>query len=550
MKKILYIFFIAIAGFACTNLDEEVLDEALGTDLLEEDKAAEGLLAPVYARMHSLLNSGTDYYAVQEVSSDEGILPYRGGRDWYDGGKYIELHQHTWTSNHSGLSYNWEKFNEGASKALLAAKNIAELDADLYATEIAEAKAMYVFYSSYLLDGWGVVLKKAVEDIGNNEVESEALHTSEAFDYLITMLNEAMPDLKTTSELGSGRFTKGAAEALKARLFLNKAVYIDPYAPAHTFAAADMDSVIACCNAVMASSYSLETEDYFKIFNVDNHNHPELIFAMDASLEANGSSRIMYINLSRTIYASPYWENRGAKGSDGIAITSDFYKTWEGNMDDPRFYKEYLPQEETTVKVENYTLNRGILRGQQYGIVPNEDGTDFKKDGNGDLVIEKLLEARTGVDLIFTLDVDLEGGENSRQESGYRANKYEYDPQTNTKNNGRVDIPILRLGDVYLMKAEALLRKGQTGTAIDIVNELRTVRGAHTIDELDLDQMLKERGYEMYHEQIRRTDLIRFDKFEDPWTSKTNSDVTRRVFPIPQYAIEANPEMLQQNQGY
>ncbi|MDO1499500.1 hypothetical protein Q2T40_04755 [Winogradskyella maritima] len=34
---------------------------------------------------------------LQEVSSDEAILPYRGGTDWFDGGKFIAAHQHNFT---------------------------------------------------------------------------------------------------------------------------------------------------------------------------------------------------------------------------------------------------------------------------------------------------------------------------------------------------------------------------------------------------------------------------------------------------------------------
>ena len=549
MKRIIALLILIFINFSCTDLHEEVLDEALGEDLLAGSDIGDGLLAPVYARMHGTMNSGTDYYALQEVSSDEGILPYRGGRDWLDGGKYLELHQHTWTANHGTVQGAWDCFTQGSSRAILAISKLTNTDENRYASSIAEAHAMNAFYMFYLLDMEGLVFKKDPVDFGSDEVTSQVLRTNEAFDYIISELDIAEPALKSWSEVGSGRFSINAAWALKARLYLNKTVYIDPYAPTHTFDPADMDKVIEYCDKLINSGqHSLETSDYFKMFNVDNHNHPEIIYAMDARMEANGSSRLMWMVLSRATYASPLWENKGATGTDGIAITSDFYDTWVGNEDDPRFYKEYLPQEATTVAVKNYTLNRGILRGQQWGIVPNEAGNDFKKDINGDLVIEPLTELREGVPLAYTYEVDLD--QNSKQQSGYRASKYQFDPETNNKNNGRVDIPLLRLGDVYLMKAEALLRKGQNAAAMAVVNELRDARGAKPITILDLDIMLNERGYEMYAEQIRRTDQIRFDKFEDIWTSKTNDDVSKRLFPIPQSAINANPELLHQNKGY
>lgn len=552
MKKILSILLIiAVSFYSCTDLQEEVLDEAMGEDLLSNDDIADGLLAPVYAGMGGFWNSGTDYFALQEISSDEGILPYRGGTDWYDGGKYIELHQHTYTATHGIVSGCWEVFIRNASRALLAINKLSEIDTTAYATEIAEAKALYALNMSYLLDGWGLVLKKEAKDFGNSSVTSKVLRSTEAFNYLITLLDEAEPNLKLTNEIGSGRFSKGAVWALKSRLYLNKAVFVDPYAPTHTFSSNDMDQVITNCDKVINSSdYALETKDYFTIFNADNHNHPELIFALDASLDANGSSRIPWFCLSLAHYASANYENRGAQGADGMAITSEFYDSWAGNMDDPRFFHEYIPQKDTAINISDYKLNRGILTGQQWGIVPNADGKDYKKDAGGKLIIEKLNAVQTGTLLIYTREVDLEGGVNSRHVSGYRASKYEYDPSSNTKNNGGVDIPFLRLGDVYLMKAEALLRKGQTDAAKNVVNTLRSARGAKPIGSLNLEQMYKERGYEMYLEMVRRQDMIRFDKFELPLVSKTNNDISRRLFPIPQYAIDANPSLLIQNKGY
>ncbi len=54
----------------------------------------------------------------------------------------------------------------------------------------------------------------------------------------------------------------------------------------------------------------------------------------------------------------------------------------------------------------------------------------------------------------------------------------------------------------------------------------------------------------MYWEGLRRTDQIRFGTFTDTWTGKDNpSDATRVLFPIPQLAIDSNPN-LQQNPGY
>lgn len=82
MKKkliaILTLFsIIAIPG--CTNLVENVLDEA-SVSGLSDRQAADGIIAPVYARLPDIFQH-TNYFAVQEISTDEAILPYRGGTD-------------------------------------------------------------------------------------------------------------------------------------------------------------------------------------------------------------------------------------------------------------------------------------------------------------------------------------------------------------------------------------------------------------------------------------------------------------------------------------
>jgi hypothetical protein len=51
----------------------------------------------------------------------------------------------------------------------------------------------------------------------------------------------------------------------------------------------------------------------------------------------------------------------------------------------------------------------------------------------------------------------------------------------------------------------------------------------------------------------RRTDMIRFGKYEGTWTEKTNADTKKRIFPIPQTAIDGAsnlPGYLKQNEGY
>ena len=91
---------------------------------------------------------------------------------------------------------------------------------------------------------------------------------------------------------------------------------------------------------------------------------------------------------------------------------------------------------------------------------------------------------------------------------------------------------------------------------VNTVRASRTARPEQTppaISSIDLDIMFLERGFELYWEGFRGGDQIRFGKFEDTWTEKTSSDVNKRLFPIPQSAIDgaSNVEgFLVQNSGF
>jgi len=552
MKKT---FLLLLLGLfvGCTDLEEEVLDEALNSDLLEGPDAADGITAPVYARMNGLFNGHEDYFLLQEVSTDEAIIPFRGGTDWFNGGVLIEMYQHTWSTSHSRIDRVWGYITQGIARSAIAINVLSDLNTPNTALYTAEVRGMGAFYNYLLLDLFGIVFVKDPATI-NEDVESEVLRNAEAFDYIMAELDAVEGTLSTKSQVGAGRLTQGAVQAIKAKMYLNRARYLDPYATSFNFSEADLNQVITLSDQLINSGeYGLETQDYFAIFDIDNHDHPEHIFVLDQRDDVNNGGRFTWFALARNQHGSLI--NPQSTGTDGGSITSDFYETWADNTEDPRFYKEIIPQDGsvTSVAEEDWALNRGILQGQQYGIVLDETGNAFQRTSEGELVIEALVNTqRTGEMVDFTVAVDLET--NTGHSNGARVSKYEFDPlATNGRNISRVDQPLIRFADIYLMRAEAKLRLGDVSGALADVNEVRMARQHPTLlttTDLTLDALYDERGYELYWEMHRRPDMIRFGKFEDSWTSKTNDEVTRRLFPIPQNAIDANPELLQQNEGY
>ena len=114
---------------------------------------------------------------------------------------------------------------------------------------------------------------------------------------------------------------------------------------------------------------------------------------------------------------------------------------------------------------------------------------------------------------------------------------------------------IFRLADIYLMKAEALVRLGQDNAeATRLVNVIRQ-RGygndSHNYSSVTLKEVALERKLELAWEFWSRQDNIRFDTFQDArWLKpSTKGQNHLNLFPIPQTAWQTNNKYVQ-NPGY
>jgi hypothetical protein len=156
------------------------------------------------------------------------------------------------------------------------------------------------------------------------------------------------------------------------------------------------------------------------------------------------------------------------------------------------------------------------------------------------------------VDVTIKYSIDADGWGQVEQEDGARCNKWEFKKGVTAMEN---DCAIYRLADVYLMKAECLVRLGQNNTeATRLVNELRKrafTDPAKLKTSVTLDDVRMERRFELAWENWGRQDMIRFGTFLNPiptWRPKA-LPTFRLLFPIPQTARDANPN-LTQNPGY
>ena len=565
MKNKIKITILAIAllfSGSCTDLTEVVLDESL-TGTVSDDEIVTSVVAPAYANLPRLFLH-THLFCLQIISSDEGILPARGGKDWFDGGVFYQLHQHECLPTNAKIRDTWRDLTgllSRCSSAIEVLTPMAETDAQARLF-LAEVRGLQAYYNMLCLDLWGIAFQK--ED---PQELSVILRRNDAVEFIRSELEAILGDLKT--DVGPGRLTQGGAYALLTRLHMNAPVWRDPYATNFDFTDADMDKVIEYSTKVIDDYDYTLSEEYFEIFSNDNHTNKELIFAIDQRPDLSSShNRMCYWSMSGSFYGNPLYPN--GDGTDGGAITQEFYEMWEeayapvdpADADCRFFWERLVIPEDSTIAAEDFHLNRGIYRGLQYGLQNAGHKQPFFVDEEGEYYIGPVKDVRRAaadayVDYLLEIDFTAEGSDYNR---GYRVQKYDWSRvSTNGTNNGEHDLVIVRLADMYLLRAEAKLHKGDAAGALADVNFVRASRTARPdvtppeLEEMTLDILYRERGFEFYWEHQRRTDMIRFGKYEDPLIEKTNNDPQKRLFPIPQEAIDGTSVVegyLVQNPSY
>ncbi|HZJ20902.1 MAG TPA: RagB/SusD family nutrient uptake outer membrane protein [Pricia sp.] len=502
MNKV-FVWVTTLAFLGCTNLEIEQTDSVF-TTLSGEFTGVEAAssLESLYNSVRSQIETDGNLYTLQEISSDEALVPTRG-TDWGDNGVYRVLQGHTWSPTHSNVKTVWNDQNQNVFNATA----IIDSRSNPAAQQVAEAKFIRAFSMFWLIDLYGQVPFRTPDE--GPDVNPSIMTRAEAFDFAVKDLNEALPDLSdSTSFDGLNKATKAAARYLLAKFYLNKFIFTG----SATADSGDMAQVISLVDAIKAQGFDLQA-GYFDIFKPAPDT--ETIFFTTSS-----AGNMIWNGLHYNMVVPDQ-----SGGWNGFTTLAEFYDSFEG---DPNINVPGSGQEERRGFVptdgSHFGIGYGFLIGQQY-------------DAGGNP-----LKDRQGNPLFFTKD--FAGGLLVNNETtGIRVLKY--NPDEGAFVNHKV---VFRYADAHLMKAEAMMRSGGDPTAL--VNELRVLREATPIGSVTESDLLAERGRELYNEYWRRNDLIRFGKFIEPWALKeATGDPTKNLFPIPSSALITNPNLIQ-NEGY
>lgn len=469
-------------------------------------------------------------YDYNTLTTDEAIIPIRGG-NWYDGGLWENMYDHTWTATDTDLYNVWKYLYK---VIVLSTKSLETIDQhksllndqqrDEYKAEVRAVRAMFYYYA---MDMFGRI--PILESSTQKTADIRQSNRSDVFKYIVKELQTVAPLLPNEhSNLQGnyyGRVTRPVAWFLLAKLALNAEVYTDDnwtdsYRPDGKTIMIDVDGTqknawLTCihyCNLIASAGYSLES-DYTKNFAVHNENSTENIFTIPLD-------KMLYLNEFHYLFRSRHYAHGGAYGGaseNGTCATLHTMAVYGYNTSSP---DARLDMNFYTGKVE-------------------VDGSYVTLD-DGNLLEYKPLD----VEQNLTASPHIET-------AGARMKKYEVD--RTAYSDGRMpdnDIVLYRYADVMLMKAEAKVRNGESGD-----EELNAVRNRVGMPSLTatLDNILNERLLELVWEGWRRQDMIRFGTYNKQYDIHIPSEADKKgyttVFPIPGKARELNPN-LEQNPGY
>lgn len=469
-------------------------------------------------------------YDYNTLTTDEAIIPIRGG-NWYDGGLWENMYDHTWTATDTDLYNVWKYLYK---VIVLSTKSLETIDKHKallteqqrvdYAAEVRAVRAMYYYYA---MDMFGRI--PILQSSTQKTADIRQSNRSDVFWYVVKELQDVAPLLANEhSNLQGnyyGRVTRPVAWFLLAKLSLNAEVYTDDdwtdsSRPDGKTIMFDIDgnkknawqTCVHYCDLITAAGYTLEA-DYTKNFAVHNEGSTENIFTIPLD-------KILYLNEFHYLFRSRHYAHGGAYSGASENGTCATLHTMAVNGFGTETPDARLDMNFYTGKVE--------VDGKY---VTMDDGT--------------LLEYKPlAVEVNLTASPYLET-------AGARMKKYEVD--RTAYSDGRMpdnDIVLYRYADVLLMKSEAKVRNGESGD--EEMNAVRSRVGMPSLSAT-LDNILNERLLELVWEGWRRQDMIRFGTYCKPYDIHTPSEADKKgyttVFPIPEKAHELNPN-LKQNPGY
>lgn len=511
-----------LVGAACTDPTVAPKSTINSETVFTEASAYRSLIAKVYAGLAVTGQQGCCgapdiagidegfsqywrlYWQMQTLPTDDAVI------SWGDQA-LSELNTQLWSSSNGFLNAMYYRiyFQVAMANVLLRETSNSKLDARGVAAPVraeiatyrAEARFLRALSMYHGMDLFGNI--PLVDENTTVSSPPDQATRAQVYAFIVSELNAIRSELPAIGAAEYGRVDQGSVAMLLAKVYMNAGVYTGT--TRYTEAMTEVQTIIS------SGAYSLDP-NYRRMFGPDNNNSPELIFAIpqDGLRMRNygGTTFLAHANVGGPLNAGDFGINGGWWGLRMRPETrAKFPAIGAGAADGRAAFWSNM----NTVNISNMS--------------DFQEGTAAPKYTN-----------RTT------------GGVNGQDQEFVDT-----------------DVPMWRLGDVYLMYAE-LHRRGGGGveaTAVGYINALRqraygNATGNIVAADMTLNFILDERARELYMEGHRRQDMIRYGIFTGGgtlWTFKggpaagASTAAFRDLYPLPASELIANKN-LTQNTGY
>jgi hypothetical protein len=219
------------------------------------------------------------------------------------------------------------------------------------------------------------------------------------------------------------------------------------------------------------------------------------------------------------------------------------------------------------LRLNNWVLYKLYLQGDMRNSKYNIHRQHYFNNPASNYSTIKGLKVPYGQDAQFTLangsKVNIAKADTLAKINPYTLKWGQFDPNDVFGFGMWKDFIIMRLGETYLLKAEAQVKQGNNSGAATTINILRTRAKAPQVSasQMTLDFVLDERARELLAEENRREELVRTKTLVQRAATRNSDGPAQRqivgltannlLLPIPFNEIQLNKDaVLEQNPGY
>lgn len=150
---------------------------------------------PVYVALRG--NYAVEHFQQQSYSTDESIMPARGG-NWFDGGQCQTMHYHTWTKDNGFINGNWTWLSTtiGVANQTINILSTTMPAGSAKNTNIAEIKMIRAFAYFWMMDNYGNV---PIDTLYGDFSPKTNVPRADVFKFIEKEINTALPYLSELS---------------------------------------------------------------------------------------------------------------------------------------------------------------------------------------------------------------------------------------------------------------------------------------------------------------------------------------------------------------